>query len=105
MVEQSATNKYIKKFAKGIWKSLVADDKKFNLGKELERVKNAEFSEMIDAGLAVECVGGLPKNIRISRNIVFVLGGICFHEYGNLIENDPECIYSGDKMISYRDLL
>ena len=57
----------------------MADDKKFSLTKELERVKSADFSEIIDAGLAVECVGGLPKNIKVSRNIVYALGGVCFH--------------------------
>lgn len=53
VVEQSAPNKYLKKFAKGIWKNLVADDKKFMIVKELEKVRNADFSELIEAGLAV----------------------------------------------------
>lgn len=32
-VEERASNKYIKKFAKGIWKNLMAADKKFLLTK------------------------------------------------------------------------
>lgn len=32
---ESASNKYIKKFAKGIWKNLIAGDKKFRITKEL----------------------------------------------------------------------
>lgn len=32
-VVESASNKYIKKFAKGIWKNLVAGDKKFRATK------------------------------------------------------------------------
>ena len=55
VVEQSATNKYLKKFAKGIWKNWVSDDKKFTLTKQLERIKNADFSEIIEAGRTVEC--------------------------------------------------
>lgn len=30
---ESAHNKYLKKFAKGIWKNLVAGDKKFRITK------------------------------------------------------------------------
>ncbi len=30
---ESASNKYIKKFAKGLWKNLMAGDKKFRITK------------------------------------------------------------------------
>ena len=57
VVAESATNKYFKKFAKGILKNLVADDEKFNITKEVEKINKADFAEMVDAGLAVECIG------------------------------------------------
>lgn len=41
---ESASNKYIKKFAKGLWKNLMAGDKKFRITKELERIKGSDFS-------------------------------------------------------------
>ena len=86
-------------------KNLVADDEKFNLTKEVEKINKADFVEMVDAGLAVECIGQLPNNIKISRSVVYCLGGVCFHEYANIIKNDPDCIYCGDKMVSFRNIL
>lgn len=104
-VVESTSNKYIKKFAKGIWKNIMAGDKKFRITKELEKIKSSDFNELIEGGLAVESINGLPNNIKIQRNIVYCLGGVCFHEYGNLMEFDPDALYTGDQVINYRDVI
>lgn len=105
MVPESASNKYIKKFAKGIWKNLMAGEKKFRITKELERIKGSDFSELIESGLAVEGINSLPANLKVQRTIVHSLGGACFHEYANLLEFNPDTIYSSDQLISFRDVL
>jgi hypothetical protein len=43
---ESAHNKYIKKFAKGIWKNLMPGDRKFRVTKELERVRSSSLEEL-----------------------------------------------------------
>ena len=43
--------------------------------------------------------------MKITQNIVYVVGGLCFHEYANLAEIDSEAIYCGDKLINFRDFI
>lgn len=71
----------------------------------MEKIKGTDFSELIEGGLAVESIGAIPNNIKIQRNIVYCLGGACFHEYANLMEFSPDALYSGDQLISYREVI
>ena len=86
---QTASGRYIKKFAKGLWSNLVSGETKFPLTKDLEKIKKCEFNELREAGLAIDCLEEIPKNVRVNQIVAYCMGGICFHEYENIYENDP----------------
>ena len=99
------TSKYIKKLAKGLWTNLVSTEKKFPLTKDIEKIKKCEFAELKEAGLVVDGVGQIPQNVRIGQTIAYCLGGVCFHEYSNINEYNPDIIYSGSEIVNATDLI
>ena len=48
---QMAGSKYIKKIAKGFWKNLINEEKKFLLVKYLEKIKDSSEKNLNELGL------------------------------------------------------
>jgi hypothetical protein len=101
----STSGKYLKKLAKGLWTNLVAAERKFPLSKDIEKIKKSEFSELRDIGLTVESLYPLPPNLRIAQTIAYCFGGMCFHEYSNVIEHHPDIIYTGTGLINFSSVI
>ncbi len=47
----------------------------------------------------------IPQNPKIEYSLIYCIGGVCFNEYANLAEFDPNVIYTGDKFINYREFI
>lgn len=56
------SSKYIKKLAKGIWKNLVNEEKKFLLIKYLEKIRDLSDKNLNDLGLKLDTLSEIPLN-------------------------------------------
>ncbi len=80
----NANSKYIKRLAKGLWKNLVNEEKKYLVVKYLEKTKDLSERNLSEIGLRITSVREIPQNPKIEYSVVYCIGGVCFNEYANL---------------------
>ena len=81
------------------------EEKKYLVLKYLEKTKDLSERNLSEIGLRMTSVREIPQNPKIEYSVVYCIGGVCFNEYANLSEFEPNVIYTGDKFINYREFI
>ena len=65
--------------AKGIWKNLVNEEKKFLLIKYLEKIRDLSDKNLNDLGLKMDTLSEIPLDAEIEKVVAYCVGGVCFN--------------------------